>query len=198
MTEPMPMPPPEKPSEMAGKHVKSKGEKLFDRITYAGIAGVGTLVLTVPVAYEIEHNPKLQPWFNWGVKKAEGLFSHLPFIANPHKAAAKAVETTTLMWGGNLMLIPVGLMEHFKVPIVRGFNAMMKDPTPEIQIEEAPKQTMSSLIKSRMVAWSIVFGSLWSAGRYFEKTFATYKEEFGAHIVTLTDRFRSPAKKIER
>lgn len=195
MTEPMPMPPPEKAHPNVAKPTKSKGEKLFDKITYVGIAGIGTLVVTVPVAYGLEHNPSLKPWFDKAVAKTESLLAKFHF-ENPRKTASKVVKTTTLMQGGNLTLIPVALMEHYKIPIVRGLNAAAKDPTPEEQIEKAPKQTFSSLVKSRVLSWAVVFGAFIGVSKAFPKAFEAFEDEFGLHTVKLTNRFRSAAKQV--
>ena len=163
MTEPMPMPPPERTQEFGQKHAKSKGERLFDRITYVAIAGVGTFAVTVPLAYELEHHPFVTPLFEKAVGQTEKWLGKLP-IKTSHDTARYVVKTTTLMQGGNLMLLPVWGMEHFKVPIVRGLNAMVGDAIPEDAIEEAPKQTVASLLKSRALAWLMVFGSLSAVG----------------------------------
>jgi hypothetical protein len=195
VTEPMPMPPPAKTGGITAPPVKSKGEKLFDKITYVGIAGIGTLIVTVPIAYELEHHSIIKPYFDKAVARTEALLSKLP-LRNPYKTATEAVRTTTLMQGGNLMLIPVGLMEYFKVPIVRGFNAAANDTTPESQIEKAPKQTLSSLIKSRLLAWGVVFASFTGVGKAFPGTLKTFENEVGGHVVKLANRFRTANKQI--
>ena len=187
MTEPMPMPPPETANESVARPAKSKGEKLFDRITYVGIAGVGTLIATVPLAYELEKHPKLEPLFTKSVNFVERWMKKLPFETT-RDSAKKVVSTTTLMQGGNLMLLPVGVMEYYKVPIVRGLNAMVKDPTPEAQIESSPKQTLSSLVKSRLLAWTVVFGSFIGVSKLYKNTLGTFENETGELLAGVLKR----------
>ena len=183
----MPMPPPENPGENVEKAKESKGALLFDRVVYAGIAGVGTFVVTVPVAYELEHNARFRPVFEKAVQGVETGLSKL-HINIAHDTARGVVKTTTLMQGGNLMLIPVAIAEHFKVPIVRGLNAMLGEKTPQDKIQEAPKQTMGSLLKSRGLAWLTVFGALTGVSKLYPKTLGTFEEETGRLVCRVLKR----------
>lgn len=185
MTEPMPMPPPEKKQDMAEPNApKSKGERFFDRAVYGGIAGVGTFIATIPIAYELEHHPKLKPVFKYVVDKVELGLAQLPFNTT-RKTAEKVVMTTTLMQGGNLMLIPIGIAEHHKVALVSGLNTAMDDPTPKDAIQHAPKQTWMSLLKSRGLAWLTVFTSLTAVGAVYKKALPTFEQETGEFVTKL-------------
>lgn len=129
---------------------KSSGGKLFDLITYGGIAGVGTFFATIPVANMFKQGGRLHS-FDGAIR---GFFQKL---GASEKLASKSTEVTHLMHGGNLMLIPVGLMEYFRTPIVQAFNRMLNDPTDPKSVEEAPPQTLMSILKARVVAWLTVF-----------------------------------------
>lgn len=127
----------------------SKGGKLFDFLTYFGLATVATFFATIPLA----------KMFTSGRFKfiADKLHNGLKNVGASDHFAAEAVKTTNYMWGGNLMLIAVGAMEYFRTPMVKFFNRAMNDPTDPKSIEDAPPQTVGSILKGRLVAWSTVF-----------------------------------------
>jgi len=77
------------------------------------------------------------------------------------------------------MLIPIGIAEHHKVPLVSGLNTAMDDPTPKEAIQQAPKQTWMSLIISRGLAWLAVFSALKGAGKIFPNTMESFEDETG-------------------
>lgn len=197
MTEPMPMPPPEKAAELTTKPTKSKGEKFFDRAVYGGIAGVGTFVLTVPLTYLMKYGA-WKNGYKWAAEQVEKPL--LRFLSSEKAAhyAEQAVMTTTLMMGGNVMLLPIGLAEHAKIPIVEGLNTALNDPTPKEAIQEAPKQTWMSLAKSRAVAWVWVFSAFTGASILFERTFATFADETGTRVHQLLKGAKTPIDKKSR
>lgn len=171
------------------KPAKSKGEKLFDRTVYAGLAGIGTLIVTVPLAHRLQHQwgwsqyllGKFERGVAWGMEK---LFS--PELSK--KIAKEATDITALMEGGNVMLLPVGLAEHYKVPLVSKANAMLGDDTPPETISEAPKQTWMSLIQGRLTAFAVVLGSVLGTKWLLPKTFSTYVNEMGERAAQLFKR----------
>ena len=174
----MPMPPPVPGHENAVKPAKSKGEKLFDKITYVGIAGIGTFHTTVVLTDELKFG-KLK-WIHEGV--AKGIEGAANFIAprGDHKQLAEdAAMTTSLMMGGNLMLLPIGYAEQHKVQFVDGLNAAMDDKTPKEAIEKAPKQTWMSLLKSRCLAWAAVFTTFKVLGHYYGATMKSFESQTG-------------------
>ena len=177
---------PVEPSATA-RTAKSKGEKFFDRAVYGGIAGVGTFVATIFITYLLKYGS----WkgFHNGLARAieKGLTKIKPGVA--HAASAEEIAmTTTLMMGGNLMLLPVGIAEHHKVALVSGLNTAMDDPTPKEAIQHAPKQTWDSLIKSRIVAWLAVFAAFKGAGMAFSQTMQSSENETGKLLCKLTGK----------
>lgn len=128
----------------------SKGGKLFDLLTYGGIAGVGTFLATIPIANRFKPGGAFHGVDQW-LRKS---FSK---VGVSEKLADEATTVTHLMWGGNVMLIPVGVMEHFRTPIVKAFNRFFNDPTDPKSIEDAPQQTAGSILKGRLMAWATVF-----------------------------------------
>lgn len=162
------------------KKTRSIGEKIFDWFTYAGIAGVGTFLATLPLAY----------WQKYGggknlYDKAAGWFSERGVDRGTSKSF---LETNALMHGGNAILLVVALVEHFKVPIVQGLNRLFNDDTDPASIQEAPKQTAGSLILGRMIAWGSVFAGLFSAQKIFPETFKQFENEFARRLCQLTGR----------
>lgn len=147
------------------KRALSLGEKIFDYATYAGIAGIGTFIVTIPLANAFSHGP---------FKKITNAFvKGLDTLKIPKGAQENIVNTTNLMHGGNFMLIFVGLAEHFKKPIVASLNKKLGDPTDPRVVEETPKLTVLSLVQGRALAWLSVFTGFTTAkfllGNKFEK-----------------------------
>lgn len=173
---------------------KSKGEKRFDQIVYGGIAGVGTLLATLPIAYSFKHGKlggdSYRKAVNWVEKKLNGVLS----TKNSRAFAEEAVMTTSLMMGGNVMLLPVAVAEHYKVPLVAKLNTAKGDPTPPETIALAPKQTLWSLIEGRILAWGAVFGTLFTASRLLPNTFQTFTNEVGTRTHELTQWLRQKPK----
>ncbi len=166
---------------------KSKGGKLFDWGVYGGIAGVGTFIVTIPMAFVLKDGKRAGQYervVGW-VEKHAGRFLS-PSTAK--KFAEEAVMTTTLMQGGNAMLIPVGIAEHYKVPIVTALDEKLGDQASPESIEATPKQTWMSLIEGRMLAWGAVFSTLFSASLAFPKTFQTFTNEFAERACKLVGK----------
>ena len=162
----------------APEKTKSKGEKVFDWLTYGGLAWVGAFIATVPFAHYLSFGKG--QWLHKGFSKwTEKGINLLRSGRNNAPVAEQVAMTTSLMMGGNAMLIPVGTAEHFKVPIVEKLNRLLGDNTPPEQIEKAPKQTWASLIEGRLVAWGAVFAAFWTANKLVPNTFATFKDEVG-------------------
>jgi hypothetical protein len=130
--------------------------------------------------------PRYKAAVNWTQGKLMGVFS--PKLSE--KIADEAVMTTALMMGGNAMILPIGAAEHYKVPIVSGLNVMMGDKTPPETIEQAPKQTWTSLIEGRLVAWSAVFAAIIGARVAVPKTFELFPNEVGSRAHELLQKMR--------
>jgi hypothetical protein len=160
-------------------HTKSRGEKFFDRGVYGGLAGVGTFIATLGLAFQLKHGGWAGPRYNQAIAWTEKKLGAILSKNISRSVAEEAVMTTSLMMGGNAMIVPIGVAEHYKVPIVSGLNTAMGDKTPPETIEAAPKQTWWSLIEGRMVAWGAVFGALMAARFAVPKTFAQFPLEVG-------------------
>lgn len=142
--------------EKARKTGASIGEKLFDLGTYAGVAGVGTFALTIPVAYWAKYG-KGAPYF----KSASDYLVKKGFSK---RIADEMTMTSALMQGGNLTIIPVKLIENYKPQIVDSLNHRFGDESGAASVDKEPAQTWGSLLKSRVVAWLSVFTGFRLAG----------------------------------
>lgn len=169
-------------------HTRSIGEKIFDWTTYSGINGIGTFLITIPVAFSLKHG-KLSGFNTQGVHLLENkVFSALPgWLRTP--LSTSLMSSTVLMQGGNAMLLPVAMAEHFKVPIVTGLNRMLGDKTDPSAIEEAPKQTLGTLFAARLRAFGVVFLSFFGANLLFGKSL----EKFETAVGRAYQNFRNPA-----
>ncbi|MFZ4125058.1 MAG: hypothetical protein ACOYJ2_03175 [Rickettsiales bacterium] len=175
------------------KRTPSKGEALFDLGVYGGMNYIGTFLLTIPVAYSLKHGALKKYYMSahrWLTKKgmSDGL-------------AEKVLDTTTLMQGGNLMLIPIAMAEHHKKDIVKNLNESIGDHVDPSAIEQAPEQDAWSLIKSRALAWGVVFSSMAAAGLFMGKQLGQFEEWCGEKTAKLfgAQRYRDvPTNKGER
>ena len=160
----------------AEKSSTSKGEKLFDWLTYGGIAGVGTFLVTIPIAYWAK--------YGGGGKYFAKSTQFLQKQGFSEHTAEQFMMTTATMQGGNVTVIPVKLMENHKPELVEKFNKMLGDKSVDASVEEDPKQTWNSLIKSRVAAWLAVFTGFKMGGALFgNEKFAVFENSFAEHIV---------------
>lgn len=151
---------------------------------------MGTFLVTLGAAYSIKYGQGKACYnraVNWMEHKLTGIFN--PSTAR--KFSEQCVETTALMQGGNLMLLPIGILEHYKVKIVSGLNTMMGDSTPPEKVEASPKQTWWSLIEGRALAWTAVFITLFSASLVVPKSFQMFKSEFAERAHGLIGKVRA-------
>lgn len=129
---------------------KSKGEKLFDWLVYGGIGYIGTFITTVLIADRLQTSG--------AGKSVKGFFEKIGFSK---KFADRAADTTILMPGGSVMLLPIYLMELVRKPTVRLLDRMFTDSTkPVAEVADVPPQTFGSLVKGRLVAWGVVFAGM--------------------------------------
>jgi hypothetical protein len=151
----------------------SRGERLFDFLTYGGIGFLGVFAAGIPVGYWAKYG-KGSSMFNSAAHSLEkwGMSSH---------AAQDVVMTSVLMQPGNLAVIPIKMMENNKQSLVKKFNDMLGDKSADASVEEDARQTWDSLVKSRATAWLAVFSGFRGFGMVvgndkmaaFENGFAT-------------------------
>jgi hypothetical protein len=184
----------QKTSVLHEERQRSVGEKIFDWTTYSGINGIGTFALTLPVAYFLKHGGG-KPHYD---KAAAALERQLVKVL-PQDISGKAskifLETSILMQGGNAMLLPVGIAEHYKVPIVKGLNQFLGDKTDPSTIEAAPKQTAMTLIRGRLRAFGIVFGAMAFAETFFGNHMRQFQQAAGRALCAFRNRPIDPHSK---
>lgn len=164
-----------KPAQGAHSSV-SKGEKLFDWATYGGIAGIGVFLGTIPIGY----------WAKYG--KGADLFHRagqaLVKNGSSPENAEQILMTTTLMQGGNIALIPIKCLEDNKPEIVQRLNEMLGEKTDIEHLESEPKQTWSSIIKGRLLAWTAVYVSFKAAfAALGPEKFSEFENKFAENVV---------------
>ncbi len=165
---------------------KSRGEKWFDRFVYGALAGVGTFIATLYMANKFKNGDWAGPRYQKAVTATKDFLGKFMSSTASGKVADEVVQTTSLMMGGNAMLIPIGIAEHYKIPIVNGLNTALGDPTPPEMIEKAPRQTWASLIEGRLLAWAAVFVAFVGARFAIPKSFTMYCHEVGERSHQLT------------
>ena len=160
---------------------KTSGEKVFDGVTYAGVALLGNEAASLVIMEQLNR----KNWFSksfidfrtWCEKTSEKMVFHVPrYISGDHtiseieqamapagKAAEAHSRVPTLLYatlGGMLMVLPVKWLEDNKGAIVRKFDNWIhgkkaqEDPNmvaAHAEMEQAPKQTWESLGKGRIV-----------------------------------------------
>lgn len=160
----------------------SKGGKWFDGITYFGIAGIGTFLATIPTGAMFMEGGKLHGAF-------QKVNSSLQNVGLSKRLAAHGANTFATFWGGTLMLIPVGIMEHNRTKIVTALNRLFKDPTDPKSVEDAPPQTVGSIVKARAVATATVFSGFVGAETLVgEQRFKQGLEHAGEKLFTMVEK----------
>ena len=155
----------------------SKGEKLFNWLTYGGLAGIGTFMLTIPITY----------WAKYG-GGAAGFENTEKWVQNTLKwnehQAKHAVITTTTMQSGNITLLPVMVMERNKQQLVETFNNVLGDKSGDASVDDEPEQSVLSLAKGRVAAWVTIYSSFRAAALVFgEQKFSKFEDKFSKHII---------------
>lgn len=154
----------------------TRGEKIFDWLTYGGIAGVGTFLLTIPVAYWAKYGK--------GAARFEGATKWLQKQGLSAQTAEQMMMTNATMQGGNLTVLPVKWMEDNKIACIQKINDIIGDPTDVAALEKEDKQSWSSIIKARVMAWLVVFTSLKGAAHVIGgDKFAAFEDAFAKNIV---------------
>lgn len=168
-------------------HPRSVGENIFDWTTYGAVNGVGTFLLTVPVADYLKSGGGAKYY-----QQASHWLEHkgLPFMPKNWRApfVSQFLMTTILMQGGNLMLFPVGMAESVKTPIVKGINKAFGDTSDISHLENAPKQTAWSLIQGRLAAFGAVWAGLASAEVFFKPQMAQFENAMGRATCAFMNR----------
>lgn len=154
----------------------SKGERLFNLLTYGGVGGVLNFLVTIPIAYWAK--------YKGGAEAFKGASEFLTKTGMSAGAAKDVMMTTATMQGGNAVLVPVIALEHFKPEIVEKLNTMVGDKSGDASVDKEPEQDWKSLLKSRITAWLTVFASFRVAtmalgGEKFEQ----FEENFSKHVV---------------
>lgn len=152
----------------------TRGETLFNRITYLGVGYFGVTGVSVFLTWLLRDYHAVAPSFK---KMTTYLQKSLENHSMP--GLAKIVDSNmtilTLFLGGSLAsVLPVKWLEDNKSKIVQNFDRKIYgkevvENDPEIRaaheaMEAMPKQTWSSVITSRVLAFATTFGTSFLMG----------------------------------
>ena len=163
----------ETPSQAPAPQQMSKGEKWFNWGIYKGLNYWVNLGMSLVITDLFVHRPGKKFWD--GSKKLEKWAetlektSFIPLGKNRHTNAKNSLETFMLLSGGNILLVPMKLLEDRKRQIVHWLNDKMgvdqtaadghKMTADEIYIEnEQPKQGWLRVIGRRLLSIGAVVG----------------------------------------
>lgn len=157
------------------KPAMSRSEWIFNTAIYGGIAALGTFIATIPTTYWAK--------YGGGAKYFSGASKWLVKKGASPQTAEQIMMTTATMQGGNIMVFPVKWAEDHKVELVKGIADMLGEKVDVAALQAEDKQTWSSIVKARLLAWSAVFVSFKTAQDTFKEKFAAFENAFAKHVV---------------
>lgn len=187
---------------------KTTGEKWFGRLRF--VAGEGIiLALTAALAYIAQYGKdtyagipnylqRFQKWMTNQLLNNPALPLRDKGDYGPRLAHIIA-GTTVLMHGGNAFVPVMQMIEERKEAIVTYFNKKLAPDEVESgqkRVRAEPEQTWGDLIKSRFIAWFVVFSSLVGADKIFGRGksgdyhFDKFEHGFGKWLAGLTKNGR--------
>jgi len=166
----------EQAERVAQKTHISKGEHMFDWLTYGGIGFASVFAAGIPIVHWAKYGK--------GAKVFADSAKSLEKLGMNATSAEDAVMTTALMIPGNLGLIPIKQMEDHKPELVQKFNTMLGDKSGDASVDKEPEQSWGSLIKARLVAWVAVYAGFRGAAHAIgQKQFLDFENKFAEHAV---------------
>jgi hypothetical protein len=167
-----------RPEKIEAEQHKSPGDKKFDRWLYAGLNGVGTFVVTVPLAYWAAYSN------NGGkAKLLEKATTGIEKVGVGKGFAERFAMMLATSLGGWAMVAPTWVAEHFRKPIVAKLNEGQPKADADHPYKEIPKQTIGSLLRGRLLAMATVTASFWTAEHFFRDHFKAFEEKVGQQAV---------------
>lgn len=145
------------------KRKKTWGEKVFNFITYAGVALVGNEAASLVITKSIDEGARFHNAHRWFSEKFENLSPKLPRYIVDKTATSNGARLPFLLVatiGGMLMVPFVKYLEDHKGAIVRWLDRRhygeqrASEPTmaeAHKEMDDAPKQTWGSLGKGRVI-----------------------------------------------
>jgi hypothetical protein len=146
-------------------HIRTAGEKKFDRVTYNWLGYVANALLSVVAVAWVERThggQKMMDNFRgWAERNVK--------FVNPETAKMLATKTFFLA-GGFAVMLPMKWLEDKKLEMVKKYDRQIYgdavDTDPSIRqshqdIENAPKQNWKSIIGSRILALVPFYAGYW-------------------------------------
>ncbi len=146
-------------------HIRTAGEKKFDRVTYNWLGYVANALLSVVAVAWVERTHGGQKMMNnfrgWAERNVK--------FVNPETAKMLATKTFFLA-GGFAVMLPMKWLEDKKLEMVKKYDRQIYgdavDTDPSIRqshqdIENAPKQNWKSILGSRILALVPFYAGYW-------------------------------------
>lgn len=146
-------------------HIRTAGEKKFDRVTYNWLGYVANALLSVVAVAWVERTHSGQKMID---KFGDLVAKYLPSVKTE---TAKMLATKTFfLAGGFAVMLPMKWLEDKKLEMVKKYDRQIYgdavDTDPSIRqshqdIENAPKQNWKSIIGSRILALVPFYAGYW-------------------------------------
>jgi len=165
-----------KDAKKTERYGKSRGEKLFDWLTYGGIAGAAVFIGTMPLTFWTKYGAgsKFHAWLTGSLTK-QGMSEH---------AAEMIFNSTVLGALGHAAIVPVKFLEDRKPECVEKLNRLLGEKDDIETVKEEPKQSWGSLVKSRVLAVAAAWVGFQGASTLFGKEkFKHFEDKFAEHVV---------------
>lgn len=143
-------------SPPAHKRQRTAGENAFDLTTYGGIALVANEVLAVAIMRTTEAGK----YFENAYKATQKIFQSIPLANKSDYVRNRAHYILWATASGNILMLPVKLLEDNKGKLVRYFDRLwhgkQADTDPQIinaheEMDQAPHQSWESIAKGRAI-----------------------------------------------
>lgn len=156
----------------------TRGETLFNRITYLGVGYFGVTAVSVFLTWLLRDSKSMSPKFEQFTERLVKAAEKSP-VKGLGNFIYSNMTILTLFLGGSLAsVLPVKWLEDNKAKLVKSFDRRIygkevADNDPEIKaaheaMEAMPKQTWGSVAASRILAFATTFGTSFLLGS--EKT----------------------------
>lgn len=156
---------------------RTPGDNTFDWLTYGLVGGVGNFLLSIVAGYWARYGS--------GSKQIGKLSKSMQNAGMSHASAEDAIMATALGLGGTALIVPIKMLENNRAEIVNGINKNVGcETTIAEQKAEKTDQSWGGLIKSRLIAWGIVFGSFKTAANVLgPENFERFEHDFARNMV---------------
>lgn len=161
---------------------RTRGEKKFNVTTYFGLGYVGVWAFSLFASWALRDSKLLAPHYERGVQGLTRAVASMSGkeVAQVAPAVRKYANISSLFAGGTAVsVLPIKYREDHKYEIVKkydeeiyGKDRVENDPTikaAHADIQNAPKQTWSSVFASRLTSFIVTYAAAQVVGNKIEK-----------------------------